>query len=112
MTMTRKWTIHLFAGLADRFGQPAISLDLEQAELSVSELKQALADAYPIHEPLINVSFLACNQAYAADSSIITFMMSWLCCLLYPAARKATPARKTQIPSNQPLHGHNRAIVR
>ena len=71
MTMTRKWTIHLFAGLADRFGQPAISLDLEQAELSVSELKQALADAYPIHEPLINVSFLACNQAYATDSSII-----------------------------------------
>ncbi|BBH21518.1 hypothetical protein Back11_28630 [Paenibacillus baekrokdamisoli] len=67
MTKMIKWTIHLFAGLADRFGQPTIFLDLDHSELTVLELKQALIAAYPNHEPLINISFLASNQAYAAE---------------------------------------------
>ncbi|MFC5647634.1 molybdenum cofactor biosynthesis protein MoaE [Paenibacillus solisilvae] len=70
--MKIKWTVHLFAGLADRFGQPAISLELMQTELTAAELKQALIEAFPVHEPLIKVSFLACNHAYAADDNKIT----------------------------------------
>ncbi|NBC69681.1 molybdopterin converting factor [Paenibacillus sacheonensis] len=62
-----KWTIQLFAGLSDRFGTPAVKLELPQAELTVRELKQEMALLFPAHAQLIAISFMACNQAYASD---------------------------------------------
>lgn len=69
--MTVKWTIQLFAGLSERFGAPAVSLELPQDELTVQRLKEALAERYPAHAPLIAASFMARNQAYAADGETI-----------------------------------------
>ncbi|MFB9327482.1 molybdenum cofactor biosynthesis protein MoaE [Paenibacillus aurantiacus] len=69
--MTIEWKLQLFAGLADRFGAPAITLALEEEQLAVHQFKAALARRYPEHDALIGISFVACNQAYAADGQII-----------------------------------------
>lgn len=69
--MTIDWKLQLFAGLADRFGAPVIVLALEEEQLAVHQFKAALAQRYPEHESLIGISFVACNQAYAADGQII-----------------------------------------
>ncbi|MFC4102824.1 molybdenum cofactor biosynthesis protein [Paenibacillus xanthanilyticus] len=69
--MTIEWKLHLFAGLADRFGAPVITLALEEDHLAVHQFKAALARNFPEHEALIGISFVACNQAYAADGQII-----------------------------------------
>lgn len=66
-----KWTIQLFAGLSDRFGQPAVELEIPEEQLTVLQVKQALAAQYPAHESLIAISFMACNQAYADDGQLI-----------------------------------------
>ncbi|MBW7477794.1 molybdenum cofactor biosynthesis protein MoaE [Paenibacillus oenotherae] len=66
-----KWTIELFAGLAQRFNAAAIILESEHAQMTVSSLKRALIAAYPEHQPLIAVSFVACNQAYASDEDTV-----------------------------------------
>jgi len=65
--MRNQWNIQLFAGLAERFGKAAVTLDLEENTLRVKALKQALIAHYPDHEPLITASFVAANQSYAAD---------------------------------------------
>ncbi|QYR20424.1 molybdenum cofactor biosynthesis protein MoaE [Paenibacillus sp. sptzw28] len=69
--MDIKWNIQLFAGLSERFGQPTITLNLRQEQLTVIDLKLALIERYPAHETLIQVSFVACNQSYAADGDTI-----------------------------------------
>ncbi|MBO7745289.1 molybdenum cofactor biosynthesis protein MoaE [Paenibacillus sp. MWE-103] len=65
--MTVKWNVRLFAGLADRFGGPSAELELPEDELTVGQLKDALAARYPAHAQLIAAAFMARNQAYAAD---------------------------------------------
>ena len=69
--MSFQWTISLFAGLAERFGQPAVTLHLESGEMPVLSLKQILSQQYPSLEALIQVSFVASNQEYAADGDIV-----------------------------------------
>ncbi|NBD26107.1 molybdenum cofactor biosynthesis protein [Paenibacillus glycinis] len=69
--MTVTWNIQLFAGLSDRFGSPAIQLELPHDELTVARLKQTLAELYPAHAALIAISFMARNQAYAADGQLL-----------------------------------------
>ncbi|MBB3108304.1 molybdopterin synthase catalytic subunit [Paenibacillus phyllosphaerae] len=69
--MTIEWKIQLFAGLADRFGTPALALALPEEKLTVSELKQALSEQYPEQASLLSISFVACNQSYATDDAVI-----------------------------------------
>ncbi|WP_127531178.1 molybdenum cofactor biosynthesis protein [Paenibacillus kobensis] len=69
--MNNRWTIRLFAGLNERLGTPVIDLTLEQAELAAGELKQRLAAQYPDHQDLLQLCFVACNQAYAQDDAVI-----------------------------------------
>ncbi|EXX91578.1 molybdopterin converting factor [Paenibacillus darwinianus] len=69
--MMKRWTIHLFAGLAERLGSHEIILELESEAMTVKALKAELAALYPEHEPLIGVSFLARNQQYASDNDTV-----------------------------------------
>lgn len=69
--MTVHWKLHLFAGLAERFGTPALLISLDFPAMSAAELKQSLIALYPEHESLLRASFLACNQAYAADDATV-----------------------------------------
>ncbi|MBP3962152.1 molybdenum cofactor biosynthesis protein [Paenibacillus lignilyticus] len=69
--MSVKWNIHLFAGLSERFGGAVITLELDQAELTVHQLKQELITRYPADSSLITISFMACNQAYASDEQLL-----------------------------------------
>ncbi|RAP75481.1 molybdenum cofactor biosynthesis protein [Paenibacillus montanisoli] len=69
--MSVKWNIHLFAGLSERFGQPVIMLELELEALTVRQLKQELSVRFPESAALVSISFMACNQAYAADEQLI-----------------------------------------
>ncbi|TYP71200.1 molybdenum cofactor biosynthesis protein [Paenibacillus methanolicus] len=69
--MTIEWKLQLFAGLADRFGAPVITLARDEEQMTVQQFKAALAQQYPEHESLIGIAFVACNQAYAADGQII-----------------------------------------
>jgi len=69
--MKTEWRIHLFAGLAERFGTSQLTLLLEHDQLTVRELKQSLTEHYAEHQSLLQVSFMACNQAYAGDDDTI-----------------------------------------
>ncbi|MBW7457897.1 MoaD/ThiS family protein, partial [Paenibacillus sepulcri] len=69
--MSNQWNIQLFAGLAERLAEPAIRLQLDEDQMPVSALKQALIVRYPAHESLITASFMASNQSYAADDDIV-----------------------------------------
>ncbi|CAM3545790.1 molybdenum cofactor biosynthesis protein MoaE [Paenibacillus lupini] len=69
--MTYTWTIQLFAGLSDRFGSPIIHIETDTPSVTVSELKQLLAAKFPEQADLVRISFVACNQTYASDDTII-----------------------------------------
>ncbi|WP_219835985.1 molybdenum cofactor biosynthesis protein MoaE [Paenibacillus sp. R14(2021)] len=69
--MIVKWNIQLFAGLAERFGQPIISIELSIEELTAQQLKQELTAIYPFHAALIDAAFVACNQAYAPSAQLL-----------------------------------------
>ncbi|XEC96430.1 molybdenum cofactor biosynthesis protein MoaE [Paenibacillus tarimensis] len=66
------FTIQLFAGLSERFGQTSISLAFEEPELQIRELKERIIERFPEHSDLVRVSFVAKNQAYASDDEYIT----------------------------------------
>lgn len=70
--MSIQWKIELFAGLAERFNTATIILETEHDHMTVSSLKKELITAYPAHEALISVSFVACNQAYAFDEDSVS----------------------------------------
>ncbi|MEX2461652.1 MAG: molybdenum cofactor biosynthesis protein MoaE [Paenibacillaceae bacterium] len=61
-----KLTIRLFAGLAESLGHTHITLTLEQTQISVNQLKQILMQTYPAAAQLIDIAFIAINQAYAS----------------------------------------------
>ncbi|MGU3472273.1 molybdenum cofactor biosynthesis protein MoaE [Paenibacillus sp. D51F] len=69
--MKYAWKIALFAGLPERIGMPEITLELPEDSMAAGSLKAAVAAAYPAHAGLIDVSFVACNEAYAADGQIV-----------------------------------------
>lgn len=62
------WKIKLFAGLPERFGCSEIDIELSSDQLNVEQLKLAISAKYPEHASLINISFIACNHAYAAEN--------------------------------------------
>lgn len=69
--MTYNWNIKLFAGLPERLGLSEIHLQTESEQLTVEQLKEAVAAIYPEHAGLIQISFVACNHAYAAEDSVL-----------------------------------------
>jgi len=58
--------IRLFAGLAELFGAPVLTITLPQASITADELKQLLAERYPDAAGRIETCFFAKNQTYAA----------------------------------------------
>ncbi len=69
--MSQRWTISLFAGLAEKFGARSLNLDWPENELSAGQVKTRLSHLYPEHEEIITVSFVARNQAYAHDEDTV-----------------------------------------
>ena len=70
--MSYTWKIQLFAGLAQRFAQPSLTLELAQSELTAKELKQHLISQYPEQERILKSCYVAANQAYCRDEQLIT----------------------------------------
>jgi len=70
--MSYTWKIQLFAGLAQRFGQPSLTLELAQSELTAEELKQYLMNQHPEQERILKSCYVAANQAYCRDEQLIT----------------------------------------
>jgi molybdopterin synthase catalytic subunit/molybdopterin converting factor small subunit len=69
--MAERWTLSLFAGLAERFGTRILREKWTEDELPAGELKARLALAYPEHKEVISISFVACNQAYVHDETLV-----------------------------------------
>lgn len=61
-----EFRIQVFAGLADAMGGPSVVLPAPQPTLSVAELKRLMLEAYPQAAGVLQTSFFAVNQAYAA----------------------------------------------
>ncbi|MBB6733503.1 molybdenum cofactor biosynthesis protein [Cohnella zeiphila] len=70
--MENTWQITLFAGLAERLNARLLHLDFAEEELQAGEIKRRLAERFPEHAALLNVSFLACNQSFAPDDAIVS----------------------------------------
>ncbi|AWB44022.1 molybdopterin converting factor [Paenibacillus sp. CAA11] len=62
-------TIRLFAGLADRFGTSSLGFSITEQDITASGLKVLLKQEYPEAAALIETSFVAVNQEYAAAST-------------------------------------------
>jgi molybdopterin synthase catalytic subunit/molybdopterin converting factor small subunit len=73
LEMTHKWSIALFAGIADRMGTRALMLNWEESELRVSEVKQRLISQYAVHADLISVCFMARNRTFVSDDTVVGF---------------------------------------
>lgn len=69
--MSNRFTIKLFAGLPERLGIQTLQLNLSESQLTVANLKQAIAHAYPEHASIIMISFIARNHAYADNDAIV-----------------------------------------
>ncbi|WP_296975365.1 molybdenum cofactor biosynthesis protein MoaE [Thermobacillus sp. ZCTH02-B1] len=65
--MEVQWTIRLFAGLAERLGGSEIRVTASRDGMTAGRLKALLAERHPAHGGLILASFVARNEAYAAD---------------------------------------------
>ncbi len=73
MNMTNAWNISLFAGLAERLGTRSLHLSWEDTQLKAGQVKQRLMVQYPEHADILSVCFMACNQAYAHDETIVKY---------------------------------------
>lgn len=69
--MNKPWTIALFAGLAERLGTRSLQLSWEESQLTASQIKQRLSLHYPQHADILSVCFVAQNQSYAHDDTIV-----------------------------------------
>ncbi|TFE30631.1 molybdenum cofactor biosynthesis protein MoaE [Cohnella luojiensis] len=66
-----QWKISLFAGLAERLGTRSLLLSWEEEQLRAGMIKQRLAAQFPEHSDVLSISFMAQNQAYAHDETIV-----------------------------------------
>ncbi|MBD8498634.1 molybdenum cofactor biosynthesis protein [Paenibacillus arenosi] len=66
------YRIQCFASIAERIGRAELLLPSDSDTIRVIELKQTLAAQYPEAAELIMRSFVAANQQYAPDDSIVT----------------------------------------
>lgn len=69
--MSNRWTISLFAGLAEQFGARTLTVEWPESELTAGELKERLRQGYPGQAELIAMSFVAGNQSYARDEDLL-----------------------------------------
>jgi len=69
--MTYKWTIQLFAGLAQRFNTEQLQLELTEQQMTCGELKQQLMIIYPDQAMLLKSCYVAADQAYCRDEQPI-----------------------------------------
>ncbi|WP_372662065.1 molybdenum cofactor biosynthesis protein MoaE [Cohnella sp.] len=70
--MTNTWTISLFAGLAERLGTRSLLLSWEESQLTAGQIKERLTIQFPEHATIISICFMAQNQAYAHDETIVS----------------------------------------
>ncbi|MBO9604728.1 MAG: molybdenum cofactor biosynthesis protein MoaE [Paenibacillaceae bacterium] len=67
-----KLTVHVFAGLADVLGGPRIDIEAPGPAIAAEQLKSLLALRYPAAASLLELTFIAVNQAYAEADAMIT----------------------------------------
>jgi molybdopterin synthase catalytic subunit/molybdopterin converting factor small subunit len=70
--MSESWTFHLYAGLAERFDTRSLILAWTDVELTAGQIKQKLIEQYSEHSDILSICFIAQNQAYAPEDTIIT----------------------------------------
>jgi len=70
--MTNSWQIALFAGLAERLQTRTLRPEFPEDSLMAGEIKRRLAERYPEHARLLAVSFMACNQVFASDDTVVS----------------------------------------
>lgn len=70
--MNNNVKVLLFAGLADRIGVSTLTIAVKQFPITTRELKNSIREAYPQAAALIDISFAAVNQEYAAEDNLIT----------------------------------------
>lgn len=70
--MTNTWTISLFAGLAERLETRNLLLTWEENQLTAGQIKTRLSALFPQHADILSICFLAQNQAYAHDETIVS----------------------------------------
>lgn len=71
--MTYRWTFKLFAGLAQRFSNSSLEVDLPNEIYEASELKQALCEAFPDQASILHNCYLAANMQYCTDGQVVQF---------------------------------------
>lgn len=72
MTNTAAWRIALFAGLAEQLQTRVLLMENEESELPIIEIKRRLMAKYPDQAQLLQVSFMARNQAFASDDTVVS----------------------------------------
>lgn len=70
--MTNTWTISLFAGLSERLGTRRLLLKWEENQLTARQIKERLSLQFPEHKDILSICFMAQNQAYAHDETIVS----------------------------------------
>lgn len=70
--MTNAWKISLFAGLAERLEARILLLNWEESQLTAGQVKERLSVRYPEHADILSLCFMAQNQAYANDDTIVS----------------------------------------
>lgn len=73
MQMTFNWKISLFAGLAERLGTRTLQLAWDEPQLTAGQIKTRLARQYSDHAAILSLCFVAQNQAYAHDETLINY---------------------------------------
>ena len=66
-----RFTIRLFAGLAEVIGSSSLSYEVNETEITAGRLKELLSASYPEAASLIAVSLVAINREYAPEDSIV-----------------------------------------
>lgn len=95
--------IRLFATLKDRAGQGRVSLILDKPEVTVQEMLNALAAAYPALSPSLPTTLVAVNRQYATPEIIIQGGDE---VALFPPVSGGSPEESEKLPvtSDQSQH--------
>ena len=95
--------IRLFATLKDRAGQGRVLLTLAKPEVTVREMLDALAAAYPALSPSLPTTLVAVNRQYATPETTIQAGDE---VALFPPVSGGSPEESEQLPviSEQSQH--------
>ncbi|WDL97070.1 molybdenum cofactor biosynthesis protein [Alicyclobacillus sp. ALC3] len=67
-----KLTIKLFAGLAERAGSSAITVDIQSETISVEALKAVVEERFPDNVDSVRRALVAINRRYVEDGQLIS----------------------------------------